>query len=51
MQATAGAAAVSWMGGLCRRRCAARVTVKGDLRWGMADMVKAAAASRAGDQS
>lgn len=51
MQATAGAAAVSWVGGLCRRRCAECVTVKGDLRWGMAHLVKAAAASRAGDKS
>jgi hypothetical protein len=51
MQATAGAVAVSWTGCLCFRRCAERVTIKGDPRWGMADMVKAAAVSRAGDQS
>ena len=69
MQATAGAVAVSWTGGLCCR-CAGRVTIKGDLQWGIAvhaatgketcadgrliapidaDIVKAAAASRAGD--
>ena len=50
MQATADAAAMSWTGGPCCRRCADRVTINGDPRWGMADMVKAAA-SMAGDQS
>jgi hypothetical protein len=36
MQATAGAAAVSWTRGLCCRRCTEGVTIKGDPRWGMA---------------
>jgi hypothetical protein len=36
MQATADAAAMSWTGGLRRRRCAERVTINGDPRWGMA---------------
>lgn len=36
MQPTAGAATVTWTRELCCRRCAERVTIKGDLRWGMA---------------
>jgi hypothetical protein len=36
MQATTGAAAASWTRALCCRRCAERVTIKGDPRWGMA---------------
>jgi len=51
MQATAGAAAMSWTGGRCCRRYAESVTIKGATQWGMADMVKASAASRAGAKS
>jgi hypothetical protein len=36
MQATAGTTAVSWTRGLCCRRCADRVIIRGDAWWGMA---------------